>query len=66
MALKKTVVLSILDYQSGKTTIITDFPPCMNAEEFVSNYYGLDNVEWMTTFEQNIEISTLDNINLDR
>ena len=52
------MILTILDYSRGKTTIITDFPKGDNAEEFVSSFYGLDNTEYMLTENLALEITS--------
>lgn len=47
--------LSILDYRDGKT-IISLIPDNIDAEQYVSDLYGLENVEWMVTDTLNLDI----------
>jgi len=54
--------LSILDYRDGKV-IISLIPDHYDAEEYVSDVYGLDNVEWMVTETLNLDIQVEPNIN---
>lgn len=56
------MVLTISDYSSGKTTVIIDFPVESSAEAFVSEFYGVDNVEWMLYPSINLEIVELEQL----
>jgi hypothetical protein len=47
--------LSILDYRDGKV-IINIIPDDIDAEEYVSDLYGLDNVSYMTTKVLSVDI----------
>jgi hypothetical protein len=62
---QRTMVLTVLDYSRGKTTVITDFPKGRDAEEFVSAFFGLDNVEYMLTVGLSLEIATENELNLN-
>jgi hypothetical protein len=48
--------ISILDYTNGKV-IIHQVNNSIDAEDYVSDHFGLDNVEWMTTEELELDIS---------
>jgi len=47
--------LSILDYRDGKV-IINVIPDNLEVEEYVSDVYGLDNVQYMVTDRLNIDV----------
>jgi hypothetical protein len=49
--------ISILDYTNGKV-VIHRVPNSIDAEDYVSEHFGLDNTEYMTTEELELDIST--------
>ena len=53
--------ISILDFERGKV-IIHQVDDDIDAEDYVSEHFGLDNVEYMTTGELVLDISTPKNI----
>ena len=58
MGIKKlTMYISILDFASAKV-IIRRVDDSIDAEDYVSEHFGLDNTEWMTTMELELDIST--------
>lgn len=58
MGIKKlTMYISILDYTNGRV-VIHRVPNSIDAEDYVSEHFGLDNTEWMTTMELELDIST--------
>jgi len=48
--------ISVLDYRQGKI-FIHEVPNSIDAEDYVSEHFGLDNIEWMTTEDLILEVS---------
>ena len=49
--------ITILDFTNGKV-VIHKVPNSIDAEDYVSEHFGLDNTEYMTTDELDLDIST--------
>lgn len=52
--------ISILDYANGRV-IIHQVPNSIDAEDYVSEHFGLDSVYYMTTMELELDVSTDEN-----
>ena len=52
--------ITVLDYASGKV-IIEEFEGIIDAEEYVSDAYGLDNCYYMTTEKLDLHVLTIKN-----
>ena len=48
--------ISVLDYTNGKI-IIHEVRNSTDAEDYVSEHFGLDNVEWMVTEDLILDVS---------
>lgn len=53
--------ISILDFTNGRV-IIHQVNNSIDAEDYVSEHFGLDNVEYMTTDNLELDMSTHKNI----
>lgn len=49
--------ISILDYNNGRV-VIHQVHNSIDAEDYVSEHFGLSNVEWMVTEDLDLDIST--------
>lgn len=47
--------LSVLDYSTGRV-VITQIPDQIDAEQYVSDMFGLDNVEYMTSHKLDLQV----------
>jgi hypothetical protein len=50
----------ILDYSTGRCTI-TQIPDQIDPEQYVSDMFGLDNVEYMTSHKLDLKITNIEN-----
>lgn len=57
---RQTMYITVLDYASGKV-IIEEFEGIIDAEEYVSDAYGLDNCYYMTTEKLDLHVLTIKN-----
>lgn len=48
--------ISVLDYRQGRV-VIHEVHNSVDAEDYVSDHFGLDNVEWMVTEDLILDVS---------